>query len=137
MAAAGLLALLVGCDGLPRDPEGTLQDIHDSGQIRLGIVQGAAPDAAAQRRLDDITQEFGAEVRVSSADGETLLRELEHGRLHLVYGRFAANSPWRKHVHLGQVPGRAKQPAKDIQAPRFAYRNGENGWIMAVEGVGP
>ena len=62
-----------------------------------------------------------------------MLRELEEGRIDLVYGRFAKDSPWARKVHLGHALGVRAEPPKHVEAPRFAYRNGENGWIMLIE----
>lgn len=135
LMAAITIALATGlgaCD-LPRDPETTLDRIEDSGTIRLGLVAGTALSAPAGRKLDRTVRERGAELQIERDEGEALLMELEEGGLDLVYGNFAASSPWRSRVHLGNVPGRSQQPPSDEPAPRFAFRNGENGWIMAME----
>jgi hypothetical protein len=69
--------------------------------------------------------------------GELLLARLERGELDLVYGTFAAGSPWRRNVHLGRAPGWRIPPPQDHEAPRFAFRLGENGWIMTMERLKP
>ncbi|MXP40393.1 hypothetical protein GRI75_01875 [Altererythrobacter soli] len=133
--AGALGILLAGCD-LPRDPEGTESLVRSRQTIRLGWVSGARPDPAAQATLAKLSRKFGARVERHAGESEALLSELEEGRLDLVYGHFAESSPWATKVHLGEAEGAKKKPPKDRHAPRFAMRNGENGWIMAVARAG-
>jgi hypothetical protein len=129
---AGALGLmLAGCD-LPRDPESTEDLIRSRQAIRLGWVSGARSDPAAQATIGKLSRKLGARVERREGESEALLSELEKGRLDLVYGHFAESSPWSRLVHLGAAEGAAAKPPKDRHAPRFAMRNGENGWIMTV-----
>lgn len=133
---AGALGLmLAGCD-LPRDPESTESLVRSRQTIRLGWVSGARPDPAAQATLGKLSRKLGARIERHEGESEVLLSDLEEGRLDLVYGHFAESSPWAKMVHLGEAEGATKKPPKDQHAPRFAMRNGENGWIMAVAHAG-
>jgi hypothetical protein len=127
--------MLAGCD-LPRDPESTEDLIRSRQTIRLGWVSGARPDPAAQATLGELSRKLGARVERRQGESEALLSELEKGELDLVYGHFAEISPWSRLVHLGEAEGAAAKPPKDRHAPRFAMRNGENGWIMTVARAG-
>lgn len=134
----GLLAAFVaasapGCADMPRDPERTGELVRDSGAIRLGAVTGLEGEPQARQVLSRIERETGARAAVQEGDSETLLRDLEEGKIDLVYGRFPMDSPWATKVHLGRALGWRAEPPKHVAAPRFAYRNGENGWIMRVE----
>lgn len=129
MAFLGAISL-GGCGDMPRDPERTEALVRESGTIRLGWVEGTPPDAKALEVLGHVARSTGARVERSVADSEHLLSELEHGKIDLVYGRFAQDSPWATKVHLGQALGWRAAPPKHVEAPRFAFRNGENGWIM-------
>jgi hypothetical protein len=131
------LSLVSSCGELPRDPERTTNLIREKGEIRLGMVAGVPPQAAAEREIAATAAHLGARVTRTHGPGELLLAQLERGELDLVYGTFAANSPWSKHVHLGRPPDWRVKPPKDREAPRFAYRLGENGWIMTMERVKP
>ncbi len=126
---------LAGCADFPRDPERTEALVRESKVIRLGWVTAAAPEPKALEILAKIEEATGARIQSKQADSEALLRELEEGKIDLVYGHFAMNSPWVKHVHLGKALGWRAESPKHVAAPRFAYRNGENGWIMRVEGL--
>lgn len=131
---AGALAL-AGCADMPRDPERTEALVRESGTIRLGLVAGLRGEPEARAALARIEQETGARATPREGDSETLLRLLEEGKIDLVYGQFAMDSPWVRNVHLGKALGWRAEPPKHVAAPRFAYRNGENGWIMLVEGA--
>lgn len=127
---AGVLAL-AGCADIPRDPERTEQQVRETGTLRLGVITEAPPSTVLDAVLSELN--MGVAVQRLQADSESLLRDLEEGRVDLVYGSFAMDSPWSKKVHLGRALGYRAEPAKHVAAPRFAYRNGENGWIMRVE----
>ncbi|WP_133366651.1 hypothetical protein [Qipengyuania sediminis] len=132
--AAGALALtLAACADIPRDPERTEALVRETGTIRLGWVAGTKDEPAAIATLQQVSGATGAKVERREGDSETLLAELEEGKIDLVYGAFAMASPWAKHVHLGRALGYRAEPPKHVAALRFAYRNGENGWIGLVE----
>lgn len=124
---------LAACGDMPRDPERTEALVRETGTIRLGWVEGTPPGPKANEVLAQIAQTTGATVERAAGDSEHLLGELEDGRIDLVYGRFAQDSPWATKVHLGYALGWRAEPPKHVEAPRFAFRNGENGWIMRFE----
>lgn len=130
---ATVVIALAGCGDIPRDPERTEALVRESKTIRLGWVTAAPPDAKGLEVLAEVEQATGARIQSKQGDSEMLLRELEEGKIDLVYGHFAMDSPWMKQVHLGKALGWRAEPPKHVAAPRFAYRNGENGWIMRVE----
>lgn len=134
--ALGIVVAVTGCDDLPRDPDGTLDRVRATHEIRLGEIAGAPEDPAAKAALDRLAASNGARIARTSGHGEELLEALEEGELDLVYGRFAEDSPWSTAVHFGNPPGSADPPPKSQRAARFAFRMGENGWIEAVEEAG-
>lgn len=129
---AAVTIALAGCD-MPRDPEQTGALVRESKTIRLGWVTDTPPDAKVQRVLSRVGRATGARTQLMEGDSEALLGDLEEGKIDLVYGSFAMDSPWATHVHLGKALGWRAGPPKHVAAPRFVYRNGENGWIMLVE----
>jgi hypothetical protein len=131
--AAALAASLVACADMPRDPERTEALVRESKTIRLGVVAGTRSEPRAARAVARLEQVVGARAEPKEADSEMLLRELEEGKIDLVYGSFAMDSPWATRVHLGKALDWRAEPPKHVATPRFAYRNGENGWIMRVE----
>lgn len=134
LVLAALTIALAGCD-IPRDPERTEAVVRKSKAIRLGWVTGTPADPNAAEVLAKVERATVARTQRKQGDSEALLGELEEGKIDLVYGSFAMDSPWATHVHLGKALGWRTEPPKHVAAPRFAYRNGENGWIMRVEGA--
>lgn len=127
-------ALALGaCADLPRDPGGTTERIARTHEILLGAIDGAKPSPRAEAVLADVAARLDARVVRVGGHGEALLDALEKGELDLVYGRFAKTSPWATRVYFGRPLGPRESVASDERAPRFAFRNGENGWIMLVE----
>ena len=131
---ATLAIALAGCD-IPRDPERTEALVRESKVIRLGWVTGTPAEPKAAEVIAQIERATGATTQRKQGDSEALLGELEEGKIDLVYGNFAMDSPWATHAHLGKALGWRAEPPKHVAAPRFVYRNGENGWIMRVEGA--
>ncbi|RXZ64517.1 hypothetical protein [Pelagerythrobacter rhizovicinus] len=133
-SAAILIAGLAACAELPRDPNGTTERVRRTHAIVLGEIAGAPPSRHAEQVLDRVAGRLGAHVRRVDGHGEDLLKRLEKGEVDLVYGHFAKASPWSRQVHFGTPLGRRRNVDKQEQVPRFAFRNGENGWIALVEG---
>ncbi len=127
------LAGISGCADLPRDPEGTTERVTRSHKLVLGAIDGAPISSHARSVLSKVTVRLDASVVVIGGPGEQLLEDLETGKVDLVFGHFAQNSPWAKNVHLGRPLGRREKVPKDERVPRFAFRHGENGWIALVE----
>lgn len=134
-AALSAVIALASC-GIPHDPGGTEDNIRKRGTVILGEVEGAAPDPASRRQLARAASALGATVTRVPGHGEELLTGLEEGHFDIVYGEFADDSPWATHVHFGQPATREGKPGKSERLPRFAFRNGENGWILRVEEAG-
>jgi hypothetical protein len=128
-----LLAATAACTDLPRDPAGTTERVERTGKIIVGQIAGDDLSDQSAKILRGVAQRTGATVHIRQGAGEQLLADLEEGRIDLVYGCFAKSSPWSANVHLGPPMGRRKIVGKDERVPRFAFRNGENGWIAMVQ----
>lgn len=138
MRAAAMLclstAMMAGaCSEPPSDPAGTTARIERSGTVVLGEIAAAPRSPAAEAVVGRAARQLGATIERRRGHGEDLLDKLEHGEVDIVYGYFAKKSPWAAKVHLGEPIGRRKTVPADEAVPRFAFRNGENGWIMRVE----
>lgn len=121
------------CSQPPRDSAGTTDRVERSGKVVLGEIAAVPRSPEADAALERVAGKLGATVERRSGYGEELLHQLERGEVDVVYGHFAQSSPWSKKVHLGTPLGRRKTVPSDEAVPRFAFRNGENGWIMRVE----
>lgn len=129
---AAILAL-GACTDIPRDPERTESLVRETGTIRLGVTNGGKQSEDAKRALERVAAITNARIERRMGESEQLLSELRDGRIDLVYGSFADASPWGKEVHFTSAPGWRAKPPPSQAVPRFAIRNGENGWLMLVE----
>lgn len=127
------MLVLPSCSDIPKDPDQTLERVKKRGTIRLGDIEGVAPDPASERTLQRLAQATGARVVRIKGHDEELLEGLEEDKVDLVYGRFADDSPWAKAVYFGKPPGGPDSPPKSMRLPRFAFKLGENGWISKAE----
>jgi hypothetical protein len=128
------LLLVAGCDALPRDPDGTLHRVRAERQFRVGII---APDSAQaqigseQAFLRRVAAAAGARPVTRQGAAEPLLTELEEGRLDLVMGELAADTPWIGRVAM--LPALEAKRGDQKLARAAVARNGENRWIMLLE----
>ena len=86
---AAALVALAGCAEFPRDPERTEALVRESKAIRLGWVTAARPDPKGLAVLSKLEEATGARIQSKQGDSETPMRELEEGKIDLVYGHFA------------------------------------------------
>lgn len=134
LALICVLSALAGCSALPRDPDGTLDRVRDSGMMKVGIVEtpGAALPAPARALLARLSAATGAKPQLMPGAAEPLLMALEAGKLDLVVGNFAHDTPWTQRVALS--PPLAVRGAKEMRIDLIAAMPpGENRWIMLVE----
>lgn len=133
VALAGAITALAACADIPQDPERTEALVRETGVIRLGWVGGAEPADAGTEALRKLSSRTAARIERHDGESDRILHDLADGKLDLVYGHFPKKSPWAREVHFGSALGWRAEPPDEKFAPRFAMRNGENGWIMMVE----
>lgn len=131
--AACALLLLSACDMLPRDPAGTSQRIERNRTFTVALADPAIRSAPQVSKLvAEIERRTHARAEWRSGSGEALFQYMNEGRLDLVIGRFAADSPWATDVAF--APALQTNGSKDAPIElKAAMRNGENRWIMTVE----
>lgn len=126
--------LLLACDALPRDPEGTSERIAQSRVIRVGLATGGGDfgRAASARLLDRLARETGARPQLRAGATEPLFTDLQQARLDVVLAPLSPKSPWATMVALS--PPLATRGEGEEKLDQYAVlRNGENRWIMTVE----
>lgn len=130
IVAISLLAL-VGCDTLPRDPEGTVDRIRQSHTLAIGVASPFIPPEAAQL-LRALAHENGATPNVRHGTLEPLIVDLDAGRLDIVIAQQSKRTPWNTLVAPGP-PLSVRGKGRDRLEWRALMKNGENRWIMRVE----
>jgi DNA-binding transcriptional LysR family regulator len=129
--ASVLTAGLAACSDIPKDTEGSLQQIRASKSFRVGLIAGSGDEEGRGRRLiQAVAAEAGAAPELSSGAAEHLLTQLEEGKLDLVVGTMAKKSPWATKVHASKPlsPAAEKEPVSLVALAR----NGENAWISLL-----
>lgn len=102
-----VLLLLVGCDGFPRDPEGSLERIRDQGVLRVGAIFNS-PWVTDMRDnqlngmegelVRGFAEELGVEVETVWGGDQELFEALIHNELDVMVGGFTAKNPWMEQV---------------------------------------
>lgn len=130
-----LVALLCGCDNIPRDPEGTLERIRHDRVMHVGLADGATLRGTriAGNLIAALTEDTQAKPTFYHGSLEPLLLDLEAGKLDLVVGgRFVDDTPWNTRVTLGPALASEDSVAGRIN-DHAVTRNGENAWIVLVQ----
>lgn len=122
------LAALTGCGDLPRDIEGTSEQVARTRVIRVGVTGIAARASEAQALVTSLERATGARAHVTRGEAEPLLQALERGELDLALAWFDAKTPWAKRV--APAPALAERGELRLRA---MLRNGENRWTSLVE----
>lgn len=126
------LATLTACEGYPRDPEGTTQQIKQQQVMRTGLVVADADRGTEEQMAEKIASSVNAQPEYHAGSAEVLMRQLEHKDLDVVIGLFAKDTPWKSRTALSK-PYQAKNPKGDKPVLRAAVPLGENRWLMTVE----
>jgi ABC-type amino acid transport substrate-binding protein len=137
-------ALLSGCGlQIPTDPDGTLDRVRASGELRVGVsphppftTLPAEPDGEPGGTEVELMEQFadslGAEAVYAVAGEEELVRRLEEGELDVMIGGLTSKSPWSTKVGLTrpylQTPERGEQ-VKHV----MAVVRGENAFMSELE----
>ncbi|HWH16717.1 MAG TPA: hypothetical protein VNT77_00030 [Allosphingosinicella sp.] len=122
------MLLLPGCEGIPKDPDGTLDRIKAERRYRVGLI-APGTDAGKQRLfLHRVSAAANAQPLLEHGASEPLLTKLEEGKLDLVIGELAPNSPWAKRVTILPPLGERVSKEGHVHIVGVA-KNGENGWI--------
>lgn len=131
-AVVGMMMLVAGCDGLPRDPAHTSTRIEETRRFDVGLVSGTPESPDARRLVAEVERRAHARARIHEATGDRLFGDLEAGKIDLVVGAFARDSAWKTDVTFGPAVQTLPGSAAPLEL-KAVMGNGENRWIMLVE----
>jgi ABC-type amino acid transport substrate-binding protein len=146
---AGLIGLtLAGCGlAMPTDPDGTLANI-DGGTLRVGVTESfdekstwvrvePGPDTEPSGIEVDLVREFASErdatIEWSQGSEHQLAEKLKHGRLDLVIGGFADDTPWTTHAGLTKPYAESKDPLGRTVKHVMLVPLGENAFLVELD----
>jgi hypothetical protein len=135
VAIVATITALGACDSYPRDVEGTLAAVKRDKVIHVGIVSARMSpqaQAVATAYLQRVGAATGARPAFTAGSTEPLLAELEQGKLDLVIGDFAVDTPWITDVSVLEPIASYRVGKRDFGLSPVA-RNGENAWIMLLQ----
>lgn len=137
MKWAILSVLLIGaaCSGFPKDPNGTLDRVRATHRFKVGLI--ASGDTKPGRDVERafvarVASATGARPVVTTGASERLLLALEQGKLDLVIGSMAPQTPWIARVAVIEPIGEEIGPHGNMAILPTAQM-GENAWIMLLE----
>jgi ABC-type amino acid transport substrate-binding protein len=136
------MLLLTGCNiEIPQDPDGTLDRVRD-GVLRVGVSinppwtvldNNGEPSGIEPELVRRFADTVDAEVRWTVAGEESLIHQLEEGRLDLVIGGLTAKSPWMSHVAFTRPYATAPGPTGASEQHVMAAPQGENAFLVTLE----
>ena len=112
-----LLMLLAACGSIPQDPDGTLDRVRSSGELRVGVshhppwtdVTTSPPSGSEVEIITGWAESLGATVAWQVDGEEALVAALERGDIDVLIGGVTDQSAWSSKVGLTrpyvEVPG--------------------------------
>jgi len=138
--AVAVLLSLAGCNGIPVDPDGTLERAS-GGVLRVGMSpqepwtasEGGERSGVEVGLIEEFAAGVDAEVEWHDGGEESLIGDLHRGELDVVVGGLTEKSPWVDQAALTRpyvvVDGPAGSPEPHVMATRM----GENALLVALE----
>ncbi|GAA1165279.1 transporter substrate-binding domain-containing protein [Ornithinimicrobium humiphilum] len=144
VAGALAAALLGGCGvDIPADPDGTLEQVRSSGELRVGVSPfppfttlpdgpDGKPGGTEVELVEGFAEAQGAEVVYVLLGEEELVRMLEEGELDVVVGGLTSKTPWAAKVATTRPYATTEQDGRKVKHVMAAVR-GENALLVALE----
>ncbi len=101
------VVLITACDQYPRDPQDSLHQIEQSGELHVGViasppwVTGTAPDTPSGievRLMERFARALDVDVVWHWGNADMLFEGLKHYELDILIGGITASNPWKQHV---------------------------------------
>lgn len=136
-ALCAVLSLgLAGCDNYPRDPHQTLNRVHETGTVRIGVVHNPPwtdiddennPRGSEVRLLAEFSRMLQAEPVWRAVSMDEGFRALDSGEIDILIGGLPASTPYKK-------AGLTRPYTKTGKHGHImAVRRGENAFLVELE----
>lgn len=132
--------LLAGCAAIPRDPQGTIDRVRETGVLRAGAspsrervqVDGDRVSGTEADLVSGFARTLGAQVRWRIGGEQELVEAMEEGELDVLAGGLTVQSPWSDKISLTRAYARSTEGDKKIEHV-LAVPLGENAMLVALE----
>lgn len=138
----GVLVGLTGCGiTVPSDPNGTLDGVTD-GVLRVGatpnddrvlIDDDGVPSGNEVELVEAFADTLNAEIEWVVGSEESLVRDLETGRLDLVIGGFTDTTPWSSKAAVSRPYLEVTEPDGTTVKLVMLAPMGENAFLTELE----
>ncbi|GGD39221.1 ABC transporter substrate-binding protein [Microbacterium faecale] len=139
MALVMSFTALTACASIPADPDGTLEQIRDTGVLRVGAspaaplvdTSGSEPRGILPETVRDYAASLGVDVTWSVDSEERLVAALERDEVDLVIGGITDASPWSSRAGITRsYPSLAPNGSDPIS---MLVPMGENALLVSLE----
>lgn len=135
-----LTAGLAACGTIPRDPDGTLEQVRTEQLLRVGAspaegsvaFEDASPTGPEADLAEDFAAALGVEVSWTLGGEGELVAAMERGELDLLIGGLRADSPWADKISLTR-PYRESTELDETIKHVLAVPLGENAMLVRLE----
>lgn len=142
--AALTLTLLAGCGlQIPADPDGTLDQVRESGELRVGVSPhppfttlpeepGGAPGGTEVDLMTSFAESVSAEPTWVVGGEEDLVRQLEEGEIQVLVGGLTAKNPHLTSTGMTRPYVTTTEHGEQVKHV-MAVVPGENALLSALE----
>lgn len=135
-----LAAGLASCGTIPRDPDGTLEQVRAERLLRVGASPAEGSVAFEGERAVGpeaelalaFAEELGADVSWTLGGESELVAAMERGELDLLIGGLLSDSPWADKISLTR-PYRESTELDETVKHVLAVPLGENAMLVRLE----
>lgn len=139
-----LTALLTGCGvQIPTDPDGTLEAVRSSGELRVGVSphppfttlpagEDQPPGGTEIELVTGFARSVGAEPVFVVGGEEALVKQLEEREIDVLVGGLTATSPWSNKVAFTRPYATTPEDGKQVKHV-LAVVPGENALLSELE----
>lgn len=140
LAAAVCLLLLSGC-GIPRDPDRTLEQARQRGELVVGVspapphveVGEGEPSGPGADFVRSFAEAQGLRIRWVEGSEEQLITQLEHHDIDVLLGGLTTQTPYTDKIGITRPYAEAVNQYGETVKLVLAVPIGENALVSAIE----
>lgn len=136
-----VLALLTGGCGIPTDPRDTLENVHNSGELVVGVslsppwavLEGDAVTGSEAELVEGFAARLGVRPRWVVGGEQHLVDQLANSQVQLVIGGITSDTPWTSKAAPTRSYATSEDPEGKQQEHVMLVQLGENRFLSELE----